>query len=74
MNAAIELLNSAEQDLVKQPDARPSGSQAAMANACIKSGKERPARSTARPRRHDQPHFHRASRTRANATSRIPPW
>jgi len=40
--SAIDLLNSAEQDLVKQPDAETLWLiKAAMANACIKAGKEK---------------------------------
>jgi diguanylate cyclase (GGDEF)-like protein len=41
VNAAIELLNSAEQELAKQPDAETLWLiKAAMANACLKSGRE----------------------------------
>ncbi|HEV3027844.1 MAG TPA: hypothetical protein VG457_09745, partial [Planctomycetota bacterium] len=41
VNAAIELLNSAEQELAKQPDAETQWLiKAAMANACLKSGRE----------------------------------
>jgi diguanylate cyclase (GGDEF)-like protein len=43
MNGAIELLNAAEQELSKQPDAETLWLiKAAMANACIKTGKEKP--------------------------------
>ncbi|HZF00112.1 MAG TPA: sensor domain-containing diguanylate cyclase [Planctomycetota bacterium] len=41
MNGAIELLNAAEQELLRQPDAETQWLiKAAMANACFKSGKE----------------------------------
>jgi len=41
MNAAIELLNAAEQELGRQPDAETHWLiMAAMANACLKSGRE----------------------------------
>jgi diguanylate cyclase (GGDEF)-like protein len=41
VNAAIELLNMAEQELAKQPDAETQWLiKAAMANACLKSGRE----------------------------------
>ena len=42
MNGAIELLNSAEQELAKRPDAETLWLiNAAMANACLKSGREK---------------------------------
>jgi GGDEF domain-containing protein len=41
MNAAIEILNAAEQELIKQPDAETFWLvKAAMAQACLKSGRE----------------------------------
>jgi diguanylate cyclase (GGDEF)-like protein len=41
LNGAIELLNAAEQELAKQPDAETAWLiKAAMANACLKSGRE----------------------------------